>query len=301
MYRAMIIWIRNCFGFSRSESNAYLVLIALLISIHICLTRLPSMLGSSLEPQYLDSLVMALSSHQDTIPADPAYKAFDPNLIPFDSLLGMQVPRFIASNMIKYRQAGGRFTQPEDLLKLYGMTDSLWQELKPWIRVETSKPQITGSSAQLRYPEYKSPRRSTFASGQAAATVDLNRVDSVWLTGIRGIGQVLSARIIKYRKLLGGFHSTEQLTEVYHLPVEVIDKLKEKVIIDTTLTPLDKIQVNHTDYLQMASHPYLSYNQARAIVSYRNQHGSFSSLEDLKKIHLMDDSTYLRVRPYLDF
>ena len=131
--------------------------------------------------------------------------------------------------------------------------------------------------------------------------VDLNRVDSLWLMKIYGIGPVLSKRIIKYRNLLGGFHSMDQLKEVYRLPPEVIETLSKRVFINNSHTPLEKIFINNSEYLQIAAHPYISFDQARAIVAYRKQHGPFNRAEDLKKIHLIDDSTYLRVRPYVDF
>ena len=38
---------------------------------------------------------------------------------------------------------------------------------------------------------------------------------------------------------------------------------------------------------------------ANAIVEYRNQHGNFSSLEDLKKISLITDETFNKIKPYL--
>ena len=291
MYRIFIIWLRNIFGFSRTESNAYLVLIALLITIHFCMSRFP--VKSVNTPVYLDSLITVLSGTRDTANIQATgLRMFDPNTIHYDSLLEMGIPRFIASNLTRYREAGGAFKSPEDLRKLYGMTDSLWSELRPWISLET-------------HQEHKKVSDEAQNIGnrhnQAAVLMDLNKVDSVWLMDINGIGKVLSQRIIKYRNLLGGFHSMQQLSEVYHLPQEVIEVLSRRVYIDVTQTPLNKLRINHLDYLQIAAHPYLNFVQAKAIVSYRIQHGSFEKPEDLKKVHLMDDSTYLRVCPYLDF
>jgi DNA uptake protein ComE-like DNA-binding protein len=292
MYKSIIIWLRNCFGFSRTESNAYLVLTTLLLGIHLYLSRFHRE-SISPEPPYIDSLVMQLSGVQDTVKIKRTkFSIFDPNAIPYDSLLKMGMPRFIASNMIKYREAGGSFGSAEDLRLLYGMTDSLWLEIKPWISFGTNT-ELTDFPA---FAEGTGPKNS-----RSRVLMDLNKVDSAWLMSINGIGKVLSSRIIKYRNLLGGFHSMEQLKEVYHLPEDAIEALLQQVFIDVEKAPLEKIKINQMDYLQMASHPYLTFSQARSIVSYRSQHGAFKNLEDLKKIHLMDDSTYLRVLPYLDF
>lgn len=112
---------------------------------------------------------------------------------------------------------------------------------------------------------------------------------------------MLSKRIIKYRNLLGGFHSIDQLNEVYNLPEETIETLKQYVFLDSTNIAIKRISINAAGFMQIAAHPYISYILAKAIVSYREQHGPFNNLEDLKNIHLMDDSTYLRVLPYIDF
>jgi len=49
----------------------------------------------------------------------------------------------------------------------------------------------------------------------------------------------------------------------------------------------------------MKSHPYIKWNLANAIVEYRNQHGNFSSLEDLKKISLITTEVFDKIKFYL--
>ena len=49
----------------------------------------------------------------------------------------------------------------------------------------------------------------------------------------------------------------------------------------------------------MKLHPYLKWNLANAIVEYRNQHGNFSSLEGLKKITLINDEVFEKIKSYL--
>ena len=117
---------------------------------------------------------------------------------------------------------------------------------------------------------------------------------------INGIGPILSRRIIKYRDLLGGFHSLNQLLEVYHLPPNVASKIMNYAYLDLDNYPVNKLNLNQADYTLLASHPYVPFSLAKAIVAFRDQHGPFTDLEHLKKIHLVNDSTYLRVSPYLD-
>ncbi|GJM30568.1 MAG: hypothetical protein DHS20C17_32030 [Cyclobacteriaceae bacterium] len=246
------------------------------------------------QPELLDSLVTNwYAQTKDTNAPSTTLKVFDPNTVSDDSLTAMGVPVFVVSNLMKYRKAGGHFKSAEDLRKLYGMTDSIWQSLNQWIRIEP------GIDVQRKREQTLVPNNSD--SAKPLKERDLNRVDSTWLIGIYGIGPVLSNRIVKYRTLLGGFYSLQQLTEVYNLPAETIKILKERVFVDLANSPVDKLDLNHADIPGLARHPYISFELARAIVSYRDQHGQFRDMEDLKRIHLMDDSTYLKLSPYLDF
>ena len=49
----------------------------------------------------------------------------------------------------------------------------------------------------------------------------------------------------------------------------------------------------------MKAHPYLRYNLANAIFQYKQQHGNFNSVEDIKKIMLVTEDAFNKVAPYL--
>ncbi|MBD0333717.1 MAG: helix-hairpin-helix domain-containing protein [Chitinophagaceae bacterium] len=49
----------------------------------------------------------------------------------------------------------------------------------------------------------------------------------------------------------------------------------------------------------MKAHPYIKWNLANVIVEYRNQHGAFKSLDDLKNIAAIDETTFKKILPYL--
>jgi competence protein ComEA len=51
---------------------------------------------------------------------------------------------------------------------------------------------------------------------------------------------------------------------------------------------LPKINVNKAEAIELESGLSLKRSQAAAIIQYRNQHGAFKSVEDLKKVHGVD-------------
>ena len=61
-----------------------------------------------------------------------------------------------------------------------------------------------------------------------------------------------------------------------------------------------KINVNESSIEQM-KHPYLKPYIAKAIVNFRNQHGKFQSIQDLKAIKLLTPDIIQKLEPYLAF
>lgn len=129
---------------------------------------------------------------------------------------------------------------------------------------------------------------------------DINSADTLELRKIRGIGSVLSKRIVKYRDLLGGFVNKSQFKEVYGLKDSVLLALDTLAVINSSFTP-DRININETKSWALARHPYLTKKQAQILINYKQQHGSFQSLNDLKKVKLLDSVTLRRIKPYLNY
>ena len=62
-----------------------------------------------------------------------------------------------------------------------------------------------------------------------------------------------------------------------------------------------KINVNTITFEGLSHFPYLTYKQMNAIIHFREQHGEYESLSDLKNIAIMDDLTLQKIKPYIAF
>ena len=127
-------------------------------------------------------------------------------------------------------------------------------------------------------------------------SIDINRADTTVFIALPGIGSKLASRIVNYREKLHGFHSVEQVAEVFGLADSTFQKIKPWLVINDTVIAKININTANSDDLKT---PYISYNLANAIYQYRLQHGSFTSLEDLKKIMLVSDAVFNKIIPYL--
>ncbi|TMI88256.1 MAG: helix-hairpin-helix domain-containing protein [Bacteroidetes bacterium] len=60
-----------------------------------------------------------------------------------------------------------------------------------------------------------------------------------------------------------------------------------------------KININTASADEMKAHPYIKYSLANPIVAYRNEHGLFSKVEDIKNVIAVTDEIYKKIEPYL--
>jgi len=128
--------------------------------------------------------------------------------------------------------------------------------------------------------------------------LDLNHCDTAELQYIRGIGRFSATQIVRYREQLGGFYSTEQLK----------DEALSKCRLDTLLhrftvndSNIQKIPVNTCSLERLQRHPYLRYNQAKAIYTLRRQNIRLHALDDLRTLPELTPQDIERISPYLSF
>ena len=129
--------------------------------------------------------------------------------------------------------------------------------------------------------------------------IDLNKCDSADLESLPGIGPVLSARIVRYRHLLGGYAEVSQLREVYGLPVETFDRISGMLYADPA--GIRKININLADYRQLVRLPYLTRYEVNAVLKYRELQGKVENIDELVGNGVIDSAKAKRVKWYLEF
>jgi len=289
-------WIRSFFGFSRSETNAFLILLPLMALLifsepvhrYWFIAQQPRDFDN--EKNELDSLTASWSWTQRDSAIGKSLErrlfSFDPNTVSNEDLIQLGFNRTLAHRMVNYRMKGGKFTVKKDLMKIYGMDSTLYRRLYAFVDL----------------PEKVEKENVVKSFGKKETSViekfDLNTADTTQLIKVYGIGSKLSRRIVTYRDKLGGFVSRAQLTEVYGLDSAVIRELFKKSFIHENFKPR-VININTAPEKELGEHPYIKYKLAKAITTYRFQHGAYNSVDDLKKIVLIDNVKFEKIKPYL--
>lgn len=128
--------------------------------------------------------------------------------------------------------------------------------------------------------------------------LDLNHCDTAELMFIRGIGRYTAVQIIQYRERLGGYYSPAQLTDELFSKLS-LDTLLDHFTVDTTA--IRKFRINSFSAEQLSRHPYLRYEQAKAIYDLRRKRVRISSLEELRSLPQLNDEDLKRLKAYISF
>ncbi|HAS43568.1 MAG TPA: hypothetical protein DCS93_24020 [Microscillaceae bacterium] len=327
-------WIRNYFGFSKKETNGFIIIVTIMILSVSGVLVYPYVAGKifgnrqveNLDQNTLDSLealidkqTAELAAKKDVLKKEyeakkastsspqkkkkrkkfvkePAFQAketfaFDPNVATIEEWQKLGFSARLSKRIHNYVSKGGRFHQKSDIKKIYGFPDEAYDHLVSYIQLPDKRERKYASS-------------NPYESGQkfkkrVITPFELNEADTAQLKQISGIGEKLSARIVKYRESLGGFVNPIQLKDVYGLKPEVIEELLKYASIKPET--IKKINVNTATYEQLKTHPYIRYKLAKIIVNYREHHGKYTSMADLGKIKILDQETLEKLEPYIGF
>ncbi|MFM7724687.1 MAG: ComEA family DNA-binding protein [Bacteroidota bacterium] len=122
-------------------------------------------------------------------------------------------------------------------------------------------------------------------------------LDSSRLVALPGIGPFYAKMVMKYEKALGGFHSKEQLLEVYKMNEEVYEILCKH--LNFNQPNIRKISINQATKEELAKHPYIDTWQANSIIKMRKQLSGFQSLKELLDSHLINPESFEKMLPYV--
>lgn len=187
-----------------------------------------------------------------------------------------------------------RFTLPEsksELQEIYGPDE-------PEGAIRASDAALQVSSQVTRNIQVKSSSR-TSSFRPKKAVLELNSCDSAALVSLPGIGPVLSARIIKFRTLLGGFVSVDQLKEVYGLPPETFNMIKDRLKADTSL--IKRIRINSAGYRELSRLPYFEKYDVSSILKYREINKRIGGMTELVDNKILTPEKADRARLYIDY
>lgn len=144
-----------------------------------------------------------------------------------------------------------------------------------------------------------STKITTYKKVAPGTVIELNTADSAKLTELKGIGPAFARRIISYREHLGGFYSKEQLKEVFGIDSEKYAGMQTQIRVDPS--HIRKVQINKVTFDELKRFPYLSFKQMNAIIQFREQHGEYQSMDDMRNVAILNEEILKKIKPYINF
>ncbi len=312
---------KNVLHFTRKEKRGILILLASIISIYVSATFIYPLImkdeaidskaifaaADSLKEKQKDSTKNYYNKNEyndgagyHTYPKKEYDKPFtgsmfyfDPNTLDAAGWQRLGIKDKTIASMQKYIAKGGRFREPDDLRKVWGLRDDEKERLIPYARIVGEPEKKYTNSYSSSYQPYE----KKVYEKKPIAVIDINMGDSAAYDALPGIGGGFSKRILKFREKLGGFYKVEQVAETFGLPDSTYQKIKPYLKIN--INNIRKININTATADELKVHPYIRWQLAKVIIEYKIQHGNYKSLDDLKKIMIIDEETYNKIAPYL--
>ncbi len=227
---------------------------------------------------------------------------FNPNNLAQEAWEAMGVPAHIARTIKNYEAAGGSFRFKEDLMRIYLMEEEIYHALEPYIELPSRAEQGLAFeerpvSRTLRDAGEKKDPDPGLERTFEPTMVDINLADTLELIKLRGIGPVFSRRIFHYRERLGGFNYAGQLLEVFGMDSARFEQILPYITFDSLA--IRKIDLNRAGFTDLIRHPYIDRNLANGLIAFRNQHGPFKEIDEIKNSFLVNDTIFNKIAPYL--
>ena len=221
----------------------------------------------------------------------PVLFRFDPNTLTEEGWIRLGVTEKTAATILKYRNKGGKFRVPQDLRRIWGLPKTVADKLILYVTIASTGYPVRGQKEthEQVMPAYHGKKDPSF--------IDINEAATDEWKSLPGIGDVLAQRIVNYRERIGGFSSITQVKKVYGISDSVFAVLVPFLKADPSKFP--KVDLNTVNPYSLAERTGIPVDVAKAITVYRQQYGAFKTVDDLKNIVFINDSTYRRIREHV--
>jgi competence protein ComEA len=299
-------WLKDYLSFSKRERNAFIGLLVIIAGFIF----LPDLFERKKSPAVInDQVRKELAGLKNERPGNPSTEnrdwqsihgnpgqkeeirlfEFDPNTLDEKGFITLGVPERTARTIINYRNKGGKFRKPDDLRKIYSLKREDADRIIPYISIAAGN--------DYHNPRYTGTYSKTYFS-RTITPIDINTATIDEWKSLPGIGEILSARIVRFRETIGGFSAIEQVAKTYGLKDSTFQLIRP--FLQLAVPAVNRININTASEKELLECNGMSNDVAKAIVIYRKQKGRFESLSDLKKIVFINEEMFNRVASCLE-
>ena len=287
---------RQYFNFSKNEFRGIVVILLLILVLYIAPNLYHSKDVVIKRDPVIEQQIAALFDKEDynkdkleeiISPDSLKMFVFDPNKIDSVGWKKLGLSSKTTHTILNYRNKGGWFKDTGDIRKMWSLKKVDADRIIPYISIEEREHQ------KYPKPEWLKKKEEI----PALASIDINKAEAEDMRNVPGLEYPLPYKIVYYREKLGGFLQIEQVKETAGMNDTVYQAIRKYLKIVPVL--VKKININTATDDDLSQHPYIVRNIAKAIFIYRQQHGNYKHVEDIKKIVFLKEEVYKKIAPYL--
>jgi len=286
--------IKSHFQFSKGQRNGIFLLLLLIVALQ-CIYYFVDFSPADNMPINDEDLVryrneMDSLRHVEIEKNKPEIFPFNPNYITDYKGYTLGMSNEEIDRLLNFRKQGKWVNSAKEFQDVTKVSDSLLNVISPYFQFPDWVTNPDGASKN--YPVDNFSEQANRRMGNSYTInpksfeqkQDLNTATAEQLQKINGIGEVLSERIIKYRnRFRGGFISDIQLTDIYGLTPEVIERVTNEFTVKTPRT-FQKININTATANDLVTIQYIDYEIAHYIIEERTLRDGFNSLDELIRV-----------------
>ena len=217
-----------------------------------------------------------------------------------------------------YREAYGDFTSVDDLLNVSGIGEKILDKIRDYITVGDYIEDSAEPSAPVSSAGSSSAGTDSSAPVEVSYPININTASVDELQALSGIGEVKARAIVAYREEYGGFTSVDELVNVYGIGEKTLDNIRYYITVgdyapnipeqsspNSSAESSAPVEVSYPININTASAEELELLsgigevKARAIVEYREEHGYFTSVDELVNVYGIGEKTLDKIRGYI--
>lgn len=275
-------------AFNRNDRIAVLILMALIL-ILIAAGALVNGVEyvPANDPNGLREFILAMDSCRQQERSAPLYFYFNPNDISSNKLDSFSLPAQVRRNILSYRNAGGKFREPTDLRKIYGMNDSLFKVVEPWLVLPAAEPRQVIVAQHGNRIEVK-------------GSFDPNTADPDTLLRF-GFSQKQISTLVNYRNSGAVFIVPHDLLRVYGIDSAFFAQIEENIQIKKRADVhfpaqappvVNSVELNRVDSAGLVALRGIGPVFASRILRYRNLLGGYCNPIQLLEVYGFPEETY---------
>ena len=278
-------------------SICYLIVVAMLIASAVVLFRRPQSANDSHSNSH---------TKQTTTDCNTAteFRSFDPNTATYRELLDAGLPRNIAVALVRWRESGKIFRIKEDVALCYGMSDSLFFALEPYIIIGEEfkfKPREASTSSEER--KGRGPTRRELKVELEPLSLDTVGVEYLTLLGFSTKEAEL---VLRYREIIGGYRSFEKFESCYAVDSVMAERLRPYVVFadkqdsePAKLAERAPVNINTADSTTLCRITGIGPKSAKMIVKYRELLGGYYCVEQISELSVVTPENFAQILPQI--